>query len=84
MIGKYHEIVSVKNGKVISGDIARVKSGNFYAKLDELHVGIVTKVTPPKSGELSTITIRNDSSAQGGVKDNDFAGYFKSSGKFLA
>jgi hypothetical protein len=87
VIHKFHEIASVKDGKVVFGDIAKVKSGNFYAELDESHCGIVIKVTPPKKGDagaLSTITIRNDSSAQGGVKDNDFADYFKSTGKFLA
>jgi hypothetical protein len=87
VIGKFHEIASVKGGKVVSGDITKVKSGNFYAKLDESHCGIVIKVTPPKKDDtdaLPAITIRNDSSAQGGVKDNDFADYFKSTGKFLA
>jgi hypothetical protein len=53
VIGRYHEIASVKDGKVISGDIAKVKSGSFYAKLDESHVGIVIKVTPPKKGRAA-------------------------------
>lgn len=82
VIKKYHEIVSVKDGKILSGDIAKVKSGNIYAKLDDSHCGIVTNVTSSKDA-LPTIIIRNDSSAQGGVKDNDFDSYFKSSGKFL-
>jgi hypothetical protein len=91
-LGGHKQVASVKDGKVTSGDIAKVRAGMIFAKLDDSHCGIVRSVKaaatevkskPGAPPPLPTIIIENDSSAQGGVKKNDFAVYFKGSGKFL-
>lgn len=57
---------------------ADVKVDDIYVTPAEDHCGLVKAVTPGGA----TITIRHDSSAQGGVRDNDFDQYFKGNGFF--
>lgn len=55
---------------------------DIWANDDESHCGLVVKVEASSGSAPNRITIRHDSSAQGGVRDNDFDSYFKASGSF--
>lgn len=63
--------------------LADVRVGDTWVAAAVNHTGLVQTVTPDsRPGQPTKITIRHDSSGQGGVRDNDFAGYFHSGGTF--
>jgi hypothetical protein len=59
-----------------------VAVNDIWANSARDHCGLVIKVVAKAGTPPNTITIRHDSSAQGGVKENDFDLYFKGSGTF--
>jgi hypothetical protein len=64
-------------------ELADVKVNDIYVTPSKDHTGLVLKVTvDPKAPDKPKITIRHDSSGQGGVSDNDFATHFKGNGSF--
>ena len=68
-------------------DIADLQLNDIYVNSNADHVGLVIRInTPPQQpgqpAPRSQITIRHDSSRQGGVAENDFATYFKGQGTF--
>ena len=76
------DIVSKSGSQVAVKDVA---VGNVWVNDKQEHCGIVRKVTPPKDPAKDpnpTIEIESCSSAQGRVATNDWAGYYKSGGKF--
>lgn len=71
--------------EVIAGTstVARgdVRVGDIWANSGRDHCGIVVAVTPLPGGG-NRISIQHDSSRQGGVRTNDFDGYFGGGGSF--
>jgi hypothetical protein len=64
-------------------ELAKVKVNDIWASTTKKHTGLVLKVTAdPKAPDKPKITIRHDSSGQGGVSDDDFATHFKGEGSF--
>jgi hypothetical protein len=60
-----------------------VRPYDVYVTPDMGHTGLVISVTPnPAPSGAPQITIRHDSSGQGGVVTNDFATYFHGRGTF--
>jgi hypothetical protein len=57
---------------------ADVQVNDIYVSPPEDHCGLVSAVTTGGAA----ITIRHDSSAQGGVRENDFDSYFHGTGTF--
>lgn len=63
--------------------LANVRVNDIWASPTLDHTGLVIRVNPPATaGGPRVITIRHDSSGQGGVAENDFAAYFHSAGSF--
>ena len=73
----------VKVSELVAGlaTIARasVAKGDIWVQADLGHCGLVINVS---AGSPNTITIRHDSSDQGGVVENDFDGHFGGRGSF--
>jgi hypothetical protein len=64
-------------------NISQVRVNDVWASSSQDHTGLVIRVTPPaQAGGQPTISIRHDSSRQGGVAENDFATYFHGQGSF--
>ncbi len=64
-------------------ELANVQVNDIYVTLDVSHTGLVHAIRPnPVAGRPALITIRHDSSAQGGVADSDFATHFHGRGTF--
>lgn len=63
-------------------DRANVRRNDIWAQADRAHCGIVISVVPKAGSPPNTITIRHDSSSQGGVVDNDFDTHFHGNGSF--
>lgn len=61
---------------------ANVVINDIWANDAEDHCGLVIKVQPKAGSPPNIITIRHDSSDQGGVKENDFDSHFKAKGTF--
>ncbi len=82
MLGYPFKVKTMIGGK---SEVEReaVKVNDVYITPEADHTGLVVKVKPnekdPKKPEL---TIRHDSSAQGGVAENDFDKHFKGNGTF--
>jgi hypothetical protein len=69
--------------RMVVSDISQVQVNDIWASPTQDHTGLVIRVTPPaQAGGRPAITIRHDSSRQGGVADNDFATYFHGQGSF--
>jgi hypothetical protein len=63
--------------------LANVQVDDIWANSELSHTGLVIRVTEDRARRgMRNITIRHDSSRQGGVNDNDFATYFKGQGRF--
>ena len=63
--------------------IANIQVDDIYVTPAVEHTGLVIAVTPnAQPAQPPTITIRHDSSGQGGVVDSDFAGHFHGQGTF--
>ena len=60
----------------------QVQVNDVWANSKLSHCGLVISVIPSADGASNTITIRHDSSRQGGVVDNDFDQFFKAQGSF--
>jgi hypothetical protein len=63
-------------------NISQVRVNDIWTSPTYDHTGLVVRVTPAKAGGQPAITIRHDSSRQGGVAENDFATYFHGRGSF--
>ncbi len=61
---------------------AGVSLNDIWANNARNHCGLVVKVEPLRGTPPNKITIRHDSSEQGGVFENDFDTYFKGAGTF--
>jgi hypothetical protein len=64
-------------------NILQVRANDIWASPSLDHTGLVIRVIPPaQASGQPAITIRHDSSRQGGVAENDFATYFHGQGTF--
>jgi hypothetical protein len=63
--------------------LENVQVNDVFVTLAQDHTGLVVRVAPnPLPKKPRVIMIRHDSSNQGRVADNDFAGYFHGHGSF--
>ena len=63
--------------------VGQVRVNDIWVNIAQDHTGLVVRVSPGAPGQPPQITIRHDSSRQGGVFENDFRTYFHGQGKFF-
>ena len=83
MAGYTYRVRTLIVGRHQVSDLSQVRVNDIYVTPSVDHTGMVIRITPPIVPNRSpTIIIRHDSSAQHGVKENDFATYFHGQGRF--
>jgi hypothetical protein len=77
-------VASVIEGKTQVNALANVRVDDIYVTPSRDHTGLVFKIEPgARPTDPPRIFIRHDSSAQGGVHENEFATYFNGQGNFF-
>jgi hypothetical protein len=69
------------HGKQKLANLKDVRVNDIWTNPELGHTGLVSKIETDASGKM-TISITHDSSAQGGVRTNDFNTYFHGQGNF--
>ncbi|MFN0101519.1 MAG: hypothetical protein ACKV2U_05445 [Bryobacteraceae bacterium] len=81
--GFTYRVRSLVRSRTAVPNISNVQVNDIWASPSLDHTGLVIRIAPPaKAGGSPVLTIRHDSSRQGGVAENDFATYFHGQGSF--